>query len=168
MQVAIPETWRGRLREVRQRQLPDWHHYMQPVEAAMGTEVVLLQYGLGTASFLGLDGRGYGWNAAEDQPPQQIDHGPTVSGLLVWASRVQPGMPDLAELLPPPDANGVTCPVCEGRRWFAKREEEWPGGWVCMACRGMGWIDKARTPARSSRPGTQDAEPAAAADGGGM
>jgi hypothetical protein len=37
---------------------PDWGHYMLPVEAAMGTEVVLLQYGMGAASFLGLDGPG--------------------------------------------------------------------------------------------------------------
>jgi hypothetical protein len=48
-----------------------------------------------------------------------------VSGLLVWAAHMQPG---LAELLPPPDANGVTCPVCEGQRWFAKPEGKWLGG----------------------------------------
>ena len=129
MQVAISETWRERLRDVRQRQLPGWGHYMLAVEAAVGTEVVLLQYGQGTASFLGLDGHAYGWNAAEGIPPRRIDHGPTVSGLLVWASRVQPGMPDLAELLSPPDASGVTCPMCEGRRWFAQPEEGGRAAW---------------------------------------
>lgn len=146
MQVTISEEWRDRLRDVRQRQLSDWSQYLLPVEAAMGTEVVLLQYGMGTASFLGLDGRGYFWNAAEDMAPCLIDHAPTVSGLLVWASHRQPGMPDLAELLPPPNAGGVTCPGCEGRRWLAKPEVKWPGGEVCMHCQGMGWMDKARLP----------------------
>jgi hypothetical protein len=119
---------------------------MLPVESAMGTEVILLQYGLGTASLLGIDGCAYGWNAAEGEPPRLIEHDLTVSFLIVWASHVQPEMPDLTELLPPPNGTGVTCAWCEGRRWFDKPEEEWPGGWVCMLCRGMGWVDRTRLP----------------------
>jgi hypothetical protein len=138
--------WRDLLGRVRQRQLPEWGHYMLPVEAAMDIQIILLQYGLGTASFLGLDGGVYWWNAAEGQPPCLIEKDQTVSHLIVWASHVQPEMPDLTELLPPPNGTGVACAWCEGRRWFDKPEEEWPGGWVCMLCRGMGWVDKTRLP----------------------
>jgi hypothetical protein len=144
--LSISDSWRVQLQAKRQQQLPEWSHYMLPVEEAMGVEVVLLQYGLGAAAFLGLDGRGYGWNAAEDCPPRPIDNGPTLSRLIVWAAKVHLSMWELTELLPPCDEHGVTCPICAGRRCFEKPEEEWPGGFVCMACSGLGWIDKSRLP----------------------
>jgi hypothetical protein len=146
MQLTINDSWRDRLRELRQQQLPHWGHYMLPVEEAMGVKVVLLQYGMGTASFLGLDGHGYWWNSAEGQPPRPFSQGTTLSGLIVWAARAHLELSSLTELLPPPDTNGATCPMCEGHRWFNTPQEEWPHGFVCMACRGLGWIDKARLP----------------------
>jgi hypothetical protein len=52
MQLAIDETWRERLCEVRRRQ-----SVAAEVEALLGGEAIFLYGWLGNSAYLGLDGR---------------------------------------------------------------------------------------------------------------
>ncbi len=142
MQLPITDSWRKRLVAIREDQWPNWAHYMQPVEEAMGVEVILVQYGLGCAAFLGHDGHGYHWNAAEDMDPGRLDNPRAMARLVVWAAKALE-MWELTKLLPTARDDQVTCPMCEGERW-TDLPGEWPGGYVCLACCGFGWMDKSK------------------------
>ncbi|MBX7104746.1 MAG: hypothetical protein K1X57_11740 [Gemmataceae bacterium] len=151
MPVQIPDTLRPKLLALRAKQLQ--HPYPDMVLVAQ--EVVILTLGFGPAIYLGLDGRLLIWHYMDDEPLRVTeDIAEIAAGLVIGAKNYD--LPELHDLLPPRPAGGAGCRACGGRRWvqFGRRVGgDGPSWLVCWECRGLGW---------------QDAEPDAAADGGGM
>jgi len=133
MRLAINDSWRERLQELRRNQA-----IAAEVEATLGGEAVWLYGWLGNSAHLGLDGRVVGWAAADGLPPEVVDDPEYVARLVTLGSRWL-GLPELVELLPPMPPGHQVCPWCEGRRWDDTPYAGHPEGGVCLVCKGVGW-----------------------------
>lgn len=143
MRLPLTESQQEHLRGVRAAQLADWRAGRPRVvdELFVEDEVVCLMSGMGTAAYLGLDGRVWVGNLGEGELPRVLDDPQDVASCIVrWAEAV--GLPELVEVLPPTPEGGDVCSLCKGTREMPAEIMSRPEGSVmlfCRRCGGLGW-----------------------------
>lgn len=146
MQLPLTEQQKKHLRNVREAQLAEWRsNPFVADDLFVEQEVVRLMAGMGRACYLGLDGRVWLGNLAEEELPQVLDDPKGVASCIVrWSGTI--GLPNLVEALPPMPEGGETCPVCRGGREmpdeYAPRAKE-GFRYYCLRCGGLGWTLRA-------------------------
>ncbi len=145
MQVPLTEQQREILRRVRESQLAEWRAGRpQAVDRLfVETSVVRLMSGMGSAAYLGLDGRVWVGNLGEEELPRVLDDPKDVASCIFrWASAV--GLPELVDALPKMPEGGEVCALCSGTREMPEEIFAYAKDghrYFCRRCGGLGWTE---------------------------